>query len=389
MRRSLDIILLIALSVSMIAARAQDSSTNGLSLTTQDRIADAGWWPTKGDAPRDGYVGAKTCKGCHGKIAELQAQTSMFHAGALASDAQAFSKREQVSFQQNSFSYSLARLPGQVTLSASDGAKTSTATAGWVFGAGVYGETYVLQEEGRFIESRLSYFTNLDALDVTPGQASLTPHSTDEALGKKLDTATAQKCFRCHTTESMTSNVFNAEKAIPGVTCESCHGPGARHAAAMRGQGSKHDVVAIVNPAHLSPADSVDFCGACHRTWADVAMEMPAGIGVAVVRFQPYRLEKSRCWGKVGDARITCIACHDPHKPLEHDLSAYDARCLACHSTDTHAKSDTAMKTCKVGTGRCASCHMPKVLVPETHATFTDHNIRIVHGSWTKHRQAA
>ena len=50
------------------------------------------------------------------------------------------------------------------------------------------------------------------------------------------------------------------------------------------------------------------------------------------VRFQPYRLENSRCWkeGK-GDARITCLSCHDPHQPLAMDPASYDSSCLQCH----------------------------------------------------------
>jgi hypothetical protein len=134
----------------------------------------------------------------------------------------------------------------------------------------------------------------------------------------------------------------------------------------------------ITNPAELSPVDSVDFCGACHRTWADVALEMPATVGVMKIRFQPYRLEMSRCWGKSGDARITCVACHDPHMPLAHEPEAYDAKCLACHSAGVEAKGIGAKTTCKVATSRCVSCHMPKYELPQTHALFTDHDIRVV-----------
>jgi len=54
----------------------------------------------------------------------------------------------------------------------------------------------------------------------------------------------------------------------------------------------------------------VDYCGSCHRTWWDVTLDESPGL--KSLRFQPYRLENSRCWGK-GDARLTCVACHDPH----------------------------------------------------------------------------
>ncbi|MEO8737595.1 MAG: hypothetical protein ABI380_13785 [Edaphobacter sp.] len=108
---------------------------------------------------------------------------------------------------------------------------------------------------------------------------------------------------------------------------------------------------------------------------------MSTSMGAAKVRFQPYRLEMSRCWGAGLDARITCIACHDPHQPLVQELSAYDAKCLACHSGGKGSSTRVSAKTCNVGASRCASCHMPKVEVPEVHATFTDHFIRVVHNN--------
>jgi hypothetical protein len=136
-------------------------------------------------------------------------------------------------------------------------------------------------------------------------------------------------------------------------------------------------VKAIVNPMRLGPVDLVDFCGACHRTFWDVGLV--GTVGVANVRYQPYRLEKSRCWGK-GDARLTCIACHDPHKPLVHDLASYDERCLSCHVAKKGSKptQDHPGAACPVGTNQCVSCHMPKYEVPDMHAEFRDHYIRVV-----------
>jgi hypothetical protein len=33
---------------------------------------------------------------------------------------------------------------------------------------------------------------------------------------------------------------------------------------------------------------------------------------------------------------------------------------------------------CKVSISNCVSCHMPKYEIPQTHASFTDHYIRVV-----------
>jgi hypothetical protein len=164
---------------------------------------------------------------------------------------------------------------------------------------------------------------------------------------------------------------------------------------------------AIFNPKKLDPVASVDFCGACHRTWADVVLGEQKLRSVMNVRFQPYRLEDSKCWrNSQGDSRLRCIACHNPHEQLNQDASSYDAKCLTCHAsagTDTHATVQNAAhekspaektsqefsaaakpayegsaKICPQAKSNCITCHMPQVEVPSVHATFFDHRIRVV-----------
>jgi hypothetical protein len=188
------------------------------------------------------------------------------------------------------------------------------------------------------------------------------------------------RCFSCHTTGTVKDGRVQENTGTLGVTCEACHGPGKKHVAAMETaqlSGVPHlGESAVFDPSRLSPMDSVDFCGACHGTWWDVRL---SGVrGVSNVKAQPYRLESSKCWGK-GDARLTCVACHDPHKEVSSDPASYDQNCLACHIASTSTKADTAHSgaACPVETKNCVSCHMPKVFVPEMQYKFTDHRIRI------------
>jgi hypothetical protein len=174
----------------------------------------------------------------------------------------------------------------------------------------------------------------------------------------------------------MTEGKLDPSHLIPSVTCEACHGPGANHVSAEKSAFAEAEHF-IFNPRRLSPGESVDFCGSCHRTWWDVMLTEE--VGVTTVLAVPYRLEKSRCWGN-GDARITCVACHNPHQPLVQDAAAYDQRCLSCHVPKgvTHTTDDHRGNACPVGTEKCATCHMPKYEVTDMHYKFTDHMIRIV-----------
>jgi hypothetical protein len=58
----------------------------------------------------------------------------------------------------------------------------------------------------------------------------------------------------------------------------------------------------------------------------------------------------------------------------------YDAKCLRCHRQDPNTKRTAGHpgSACRVSTKACVTCHMPKLDVEGTHATFTDHFIRIV-----------
>jgi hypothetical protein len=239
------------------------------------------------------------------------------------------------------------------------------------------GQTYVYEQAGNYYESRVSFFSGPQALDLTPGPSSASPASLESAAGRRMPPEETQACFGCHTTASTVKGEFDPASLVPGVGCESCHGPGFDHIAAANSGIAGSNESLIFNPARLDRVDLVDFCGACHRTRGDVLTS--GSVGIFDVRFAPYRLEKSECW-KQGDNSITCLACHDPHKPLQHESGSYDSGCLQCHSTAApeRPKASHATAVCSVATKNCVTCHMPKYEPPGMHSSFTDHWIRVV-----------
>jgi len=254
----------------------------------------------------------------------------------------------------------------------------------WTMGAGVHGQTYLLNENGGMYESQASSFTFIHRLGLSPGHKPVVEGSLENALGLPLKAGDAVKCFACHTTASSANSKLNEADAVPGLHCEACHGPGLDHVKAAMASQKVQARQAIFNPASLTPTGSIDFCGACHRTTMDVILNEPEP-GAFTIRFQPYRLEESRCWKTTKDARLTCTECHDPHAPMVRDSHFYDQKCLSCHSLRKDAKRDVSRgawtatpKICPKATANCVSCHMPKSNVPEMHSPFVDHFIRIV-----------
>ena len=368
-----------------VAVGGQSPTSSEVSETTEDRVASAGWWPTKGAVERPDLVGSSECAKCHSAEAATQLDTPMAHASTPAASAEILREHDRLSLERAPYAYEIIRGDGGSSYSVRHASDAISEQLAWAFGVAHKGQTYVYLRKGLFYESRLSFYKSLEGLDLTTGHSSATPDDIEAALGRRLADDEARRCFGCHTSGSTLAGKFDPAGATPGVTCEQCHGPGTKHVAAMKAGKIAEGRRAVPNPRHLNPVASVDFCGACHRTWADV---LQAGTtGVANVRFQPYRLENSRCW-RQGDVRLTCIACHNPHQQLVRDAASYDQKCLACHITERSGEKGAGPKVgnlrshpgsaCPVSMEKCVTCHMPQVEIPSMHATFTDHRIRIV-----------
>lgn len=370
--------------------RPQSAGPGNVSLLTKTRLKTADWWPTKGDRSRSDYVGAAECVKCHASRAGAMQSTAMSRAAARAGDAESLRQHDHLSFDIGPYRYRIDNSAGKNIYTISKSSASLSANLLWAFGVGRIGQTYVYEKDNHFYESHLTFYSATQALDVTPGHPATQPPSLEEGLGRRISSNEAGSCFGCHTTASTTNNQFDPGKMFLGVTCEACHGPGANHVAAAR-SGMDDPVVSamILNPARLTPFESIEFCGACHRTWQDVISDSPRKIGTLNVRFAPYRLENSRC-AKKPDSRITCVACHDPHQPLSLDPASYDSRCLQCHlvagsdakgenkaGDNKYKNQEGRAPACPVSIRMCVTCHMPKFKNPVLHTSFTDHWIRI------------
>jgi hypothetical protein len=386
---ALKFVAAIAICVVASASLAQTSAPVSMSMPTASRVQSPGWWPTKGDAARDSYVGTATCAKCHASKVATQQKHAMARAAVPAADAEILRQHGHLSFRLGPYREEIVTKGGKsvLTVTATDGAAHLSTDLLWAFGVGHLGQTYVYEKNGSYYESHLTFFASTKDLNVTPGQSPSMPRSLEDAAGRRMPPAESRACFACHTTASVTNNQLDVKGAVPGVTCEACHGPGSSHVLAMNSGQHEEGAQLIMNPSRLNPVESVDFCGACHRTWEDVVTNI--GLGALNLRFAPYRLENSKCWSKP-DARLTCVACHDPHQPLEHDAAAYDSRCLQCHANQpgvqtiadhrdsdrrnsNHPNSDHPGAACPVSTKNCTTCHMPKVESSIQHSTFTDH----------------
>jgi hypothetical protein len=319
-------------------------------------------------ASPDGPAGSRMCAGCHPKQARLWQNSPMGRALELPGTTPLLRAGPELQFREGRFAYRLYRDGDRLVYNVTDGQESITAPVRSIFGPGVAGQTFIVEHQGQLYESRVSYYKARAGLDLTIG-ALPQPRTATEALGRVMTSADVRECYTCHATTQVRDGKVDIAAVVPGVQCETCHGPGAAHAASAGRQAG----TAMKKLRESGAEEMNELCGTCHRTWAVVAANGPHNI--VNVRFQPYRITKSKCFD-ADDPRIRCSACHDPHDRVNHEARSYDKACEACHTSRAGAKSGA--RTCPIAKAGCASCHMPKYTLPQSHFEFSDHYIRVV-----------
>ncbi len=306
----------------------------------------------------------------------------MAHALLLPGANTVLAAHPDLTFRHGNYSYTVQTRNAQSTYAVSDGARTISAPIQWAFGTGA--QTWVFERDGHFYESYISYYPAANGLDITIGDQAMEPATLEQAFGRELTNTETTACFGCHATGAVSDYRVHFDSLKPGVTCEHCHAGAIAHQQAI-----SHGKLESVPPKlkTLSAEQISNFCGQCHRSFEEVLRNH--WLGQMNVRFQPYRLANSKCFNGA-DPRISCLACHDPHKEVVTDRNSYDPKCLACHATASASSTPSAHlqavgnlqrvgKACPVATSGCVSCHMPKVKLPGGHQEFSDHYIRVVH----------
>ena len=311
-----------------------------------------------------------TCATCHAGVVRSYKAAPMRHAMEPDGANAELIAHPDLTAAIGGFTYHVVTRNGRSAYSVTDGSGTISAPIHWIFGQKT--QTWILERDGHFYESLVSYYPRDNVLDTTPDDATLKPATLLEALGRRVSADEVRTCFECHSSGLVPGEKLVPSATIPGIACERCHEGAQQHMA----DAALDNFRTLPKPLKRLDAQQISqFCGRCHRSFENVIRDRLHGNGT--VRFQPYRLELSKCF--IGnDPRISCLACHNPHQAADRVASHYDAKCLACHSSAREHPTAQQAKTCPVSKSNCTTCHMPKVEIAGNHAQFTDHYIRIV-----------
>src|SRR5262245_3389544 len=217
-------------------------------------------------------------------------------------------------------------------------------------GSGNFCRSYLIEVDGFLHESPITWYAQKKKWDVSPGYDSPQHWSFERPI--------RVGCLHCHSgrVEPEGEAIHRMTLHEQAVGCESCHGPGSRHAGLHR-SGQRPGVgedLTIVHPGRLTRDRLEAVCSVCHlsgsaavllrgRRETDFRPGMPltdyridyhldsGGEQMTVVGHMQ-QLLLSTCYQK---SDLSCLTCHDPHapeKPMD-PTEFYRQKCLACHES--------------------------------------------------------
>ena len=379
--------------------------------------------------PSVAYVGSKSCgaPGCHEEINRTYFPTPHGQSMAPANSPTELARVPQpitVFNAKNNRTYTVYQQDGNMYQSAYEQDKNGRKIYSiahkidYVTGGESVGYTYLYRVGAWIFQAPFSYYVRTKSWELSPGYAA-----DDVGFNRVMTTG----CLLCHNGQpdpvAKRDGMFKEHPfrfGELGVSCETCHGPGALHVKEMqtkRGRVLRPNEVdtSIVNPAKLSPRLADDLCRECHqagdaeviypgKTVMDYRPGTPLTETMAIVKrpikpeqreeanrletnppirgsleqplwWKNSTLELSQCY-QASHGRLTCSTCHSiHHAPLpENKEAAYRAACLTCHKQSScKLKLDDSRRLAVKDD--CIECHMEKRPVAG-----------IVHSNDTKHR---
>jgi DmsE family decaheme c-type cytochrome len=174
------------------------------------------------------------------------------------------------------------------------------------------------------------------------------------------------------------------KKGTDGKACESCHGPGAKHAESAAAAD-------IRNPGKLAAAATDRVCLACHlnqpahagRLQSSHAKNLVActtchtihGSGPETLVARKHEAINQQCQGchltvaaqfqkpfhhKLPEGAMSCVDCHNPHgsmKPaMTQSFAANEPGCFSCHGDK---RGPFTFEHGPVRFSGCSTCHLP------------------------------
>lgn len=324
------------------------------------------------------FVGNEQCASCHGDLVKSYAETDHFLDSRIADEISVkgkFIRDSDYVVYNNDFSNKVVMQNFHGDLYQThylNGKEVKSKKMDLIIGSGRKGQSYIYWENNTMLQLPVSYFTPLDQWIASPGYSTKSPDFS------RIITA---RCLECHASyaevhEDTAKNVllFDKDKLILSITCEKCHGAGAKHVAHHTTFKNEKGGKFIVNPKLLSNSLQLDACGLCHG--GIMASKLPPfsfRVGDSLSKFfkinnkvdtnvdvhanQFALLQQSKCF-RLSD-NMTCSTCHNVHQNVRGNLTIYASKCISCHVDYKKLHEVDVKYNDQFYIENCIDCHMP------------------------------
>lgn len=206
---------------------------------------------------------------------------------------------------------------------------------------------------------------------------------SDEALDWRESPLTFNtSCHGCHVSR-LSSNYdpiadrYQTTWHEPGISCETCHGPGAAHVEACREAppGTVPEDLRIISTASFSVTQANDSCAPCHAKMFPLTEAYPPGapffdhFGLVALEdpdFYPdgRDLGENYTWTHwlmnpcAASGELSCLHCHTSSGRDRHQEDP-DQACMPCHEGYVRDPSGHTFHRPESSGSRCVACHMP------------------------------
>lgn len=175
-----------------------------------------------------------------------------------------------------------------------------------------------------------------------------TPSEPATYIGSETCQACHEDIFKAFQKNSHAAVEKDAKRGWEGKSCESCHGPGSKHAESA----SADD---IINPGKQQPAKADQNCLKCH-------LNQPTQAG--------------RIHGGHARNQVSCVGCHSVHQNtgsgmVPRKVDAINQQCSSCHTSVWAQFQRPHAHRLPEGAMSCVDCHNP-------HGSFLPSSVRTV-----------
>jgi thioredoxin-like negative regulator of GroEL len=190
-------------------------------------------------------------------------------------------------------------------------------------------------------------------------------------------------CFSCHVSQlaknyDLTRDVYRTVWREPGISCESCHGPGEAHNRVCRAlpQGVAPTNLCLTSWRTFTPEQVNNACAPCHAKMHPLT--------TAFVPGEPYfdhydlvcleNADFSADGRDLGEnytytqwlmnpcarkGRLSCTHCHTSSGRYRFATNDVNQACAACHADKAKRIVAHSRHPALGATGKCIACHMP------------------------------